>query len=234
MAGSTDAWVTTDGLQSRLNTLVTAAVSTIQSRSTRTASRRIPVIGFASLARAAGAQLLQDTSLDDVEYSPASEGHASTPLASHHQHFFVVRDPPTQAGAGAATQANAGATTQANVTAAYQTNAGAATQADAGAAVLCRRQFERQLKHTVFRGTAARHRMFRAPANVGAALLVVEGGPETLDTVEWALGTRVPVVVLEGSGGVADLLAFGWRLLHDTRWVGRRVTVPMACAGCVW
>ena len=46
-------------------------------------------------------------------------------------------------------------------------------------------------------------------------LLVVEGGPGTLITVAEAVKTRMPVLIIEGSGRAADCVAYAWRLLHD-------------------
>ncbi|KAK7475589.1 hypothetical protein BaRGS_00033178, partial [Batillaria attramentaria] len=44
--------------------------------------------------------------------------------------------------------------------------------------------------------------------NVPVALLVLEGGPKTLETVQQALDNTTPVIVIKGSGRCADVLAF--------------------------
>ena len=55
--------------------------------------------------------------------------------------------------------------------------------------------------------------------------LVIEGGPITLSIVEHAIKKGMPVIVLEGSGRCADVIAYAWRFMHDpsiaarTRWV---------------
>lgn len=46
-------------------------------------------------------------------------------------------------------------------------------------------------------------------------MLVVEGGPNTLKSVKNAINSKLPVVLVEGSGRAADLLAFAYRFLHD-------------------
>lgn len=46
---------------------------------------------------------------------------------------------------------------------------------------------------------------------------VVEGGPVTLEVVAKAIEKRIPVVVVEGSGRAADILAYAWRMLHGER-----------------
>ena len=46
------------------------------------------------------------------------------------------------------------------------------------------------------------------PKTVALCSLVVGGGPETLHTVHAMLLREKPVVVLKGTGGVADLLSF--------------------------
>lgn len=57
--------------------------------------------------------------------------------------------------------------------------------------------------------------IFKGSAEIFSLLLVVEGGPGTLDTVKEANVLRTPVVVIEGSGRIADVLAYAWRFLHD-------------------
>eukprot|EP00052_Salpingoeca_macrocollata_P029292 m.294431 g.294431 ORF g.294431 m.294431 type:complete len:1804 (-) comp22964_c0_seq3:8-5419(-) len=55
--------------------------------------------------------------------------------------------------------------------------------------------------------------------NVRSILLVVGGDAHqsTLDMTSRAVHSRVPVVVMEGSGHTADLLSYAWRYLHDDK-----------------
>eukprot|EP00054_Salpingoeca_dolichothecata_P012515 m.69394 g.69394 ORF g.69394 m.69394 type:complete len:1427 (-) comp19982_c0_seq1:42-4322(-) len=46
--------------------------------------------------------------------------------------------------------------------------------------------------------------------------IVVQGGPGTIETVRKAVEAKTPVVVIEGTGKAADLLAYAYRLLHGT------------------
>ena len=40
-------------------------------------------------------------------------------------------------------------------------------------------------------------------------------GPGTLETVAEAVKSRMPVLIVEGSGRAADAISYAWRLLHD-------------------
>jgi len=55
--------------------------------------------------------------------------------------------------------------------------------------------------------------------------LVVEGGPVTLKIVEEAIESNTPVVVIEGSGRMADVIAYAWRYLNDTSPESRYLTL---------
>lgn len=81
-------------------------------------------------------------------------------------------------------------------------------------------------------GEDARKQVFPELTSIFSVLLVVEGGPNTLNTVRKAVESNTPVVVgtwgetsqpahskqvIEGSGRVADLLSYAWRFLHDER-----------------
>jgi hypothetical protein len=57
--------------------------------------------------------------------------------------------------------------------------------------------------------------IFNDAEKIYSLLLVVEGGPITLKVVQEAIDSRTPVVVIEGSGRVADILSYAWRLVHD-------------------
>ena len=46
--------------------------------------------------------------------------------------------------------------------------------------------------------------------------IVVQGGPGTIGTAHDAILNGTPLVVVEGTGGAADVLAYAWRFLHDT------------------
>ncbi len=52
-----------------------------------------------------------------------------------------------------------------------------------------------------------------------SVLLVVEGGPVTLQVVGQAVENNTPVVVIEGSGRAADLIAYAWRILHCEKYI---------------
>lgn len=60
----------------------------------------------------------------------------------------------------------------------------------------------------------AKHFRAGGPPDIHSVLLVVEGGPVTLDVVGQAIEKNTPVVVVEGSGRAADILAYAWRMLH--------------------
>eukprot|EP00048_Salpingoeca_helianthica_P009388 m.134912 g.134912 ORF g.134912 m.134912 type:complete len:1743 (+) comp14855_c0_seq3:157-5385(+) len=68
--------------------------------------------------------------------------------------------------------------------------------------------------------------IFSDATKTHSVVLVVEGGPVTLEVVQQAVHSRVPVVVIEGSGRAADLVALAWRYLHDTNRSGAAIT-PM-------
>eukprot|EP00050_Salpingoeca_kvevrii_P003269 m.219940 g.219940 ORF g.219940 m.219940 type:complete len:491 (-) comp10796_c0_seq2:1165-2637(-) len=50
---------------------------------------------------------------------------------------------------------------------------------------------------------------------VYGVLLVIEGGPKSLKDIEQSVHNGVPVVVVEGSGRLSDIVAYAWRLLFD-------------------
>ena len=50
---------------------------------------------------------------------------------------------------------------------------------------------------------------------IRAILLIVGGDLNSLGFVLGALNSQTPIIVVEGSGGVADLIAYAWRMLHD-------------------
>lgn len=52
-------------------------------------------------------------------------------------------------------------------------------------------------------------------SRIGTVMVVVQGGPNTLKTALEAAQADTPIVVVEGSGGAADLLAMCWRLGHN-------------------
>ena len=55
---------------------------------------------------------------------------------------------------------------------------------------------------------------------VPVVLLVLEGGPNTIRTVLESVGRSpaVPVVVAEGSGRAADILAYAHRFISQSSW----------------
>jgi len=57
--------------------------------------------------------------------------------------------------------------------------------------------------------------------NIFSVVLVVEGGAVTSEVCMSAFRRRIPVVVVDGSGRFADLLAYAWRLLHEPGDAGR-------------
>ena len=50
---------------------------------------------------------------------------------------------------------------------------------------------------------------------ISGVVLVIEGGAGTLTIVRDATRKQTPVVVMEGSGRVADVLCYAWRFFHD-------------------
>ena len=56
--------------------------------------------------------------------------------------------------------------------------------------------------------------VFLRDSTVYAVLLVVNGGKTTLDVVLKACLSAIPVIVVEGSGRIADIIAYVWRMLH--------------------
>ncbi|KAK7112164.1 hypothetical protein V1264_011657 [Littorina saxatilis] len=51
--------------------------------------------------------------------------------------------------------------------------------------------------------------------NVPTVLIVVEGGINTMKTVQESISHNIPVVVIDGSGRAADFIAFAYRLTKD-------------------
>ena len=47
-------------------------------------------------------------------------------------------------------------------------------------------------------------------------LIVVEGGPVTLTVVSEAVDKGTPVVVIDGSGRMADVISYAWRYYCDS------------------
>ncbi len=78
---------------------------------------------------------------------------------------------------------------------------------------------------------------FRAggPENIYSVLLVVEGGPVTLQVVQKSIENNLPVVVVEGSGRAADILSYAWRMLHCERLAFLHVLqlLPVPIASCL-
>eukprot|EP00051_Salpingoeca_urceolata_P006020 m.80019 g.80019 ORF g.80019 m.80019 type:complete len:1488 (-) comp14647_c0_seq3:1599-6062(-) len=56
--------------------------------------------------------------------------------------------------------------------------------------------------------------------------IVIQGGPNTLQTAYDALQTGTPLVVVAGTGGAADLLTMAWEFLHGETYKSRH----MSCA----
>ena len=45
--------------------------------------------------------------------------------------------------------------------------------------------------------------------------LLVQGGPPDIDHILWLLKKKIPVVVIQGSGLAADLIAFAYREMEQ-------------------
>ena len=75
--------------------------------------------------------------------------------------------------------------------------------------------FEKKMVETDFYTEDKATPIFSSLSRIFAVVLVVEGGPGTLDTVKKAIECRTPVLIMEGSGRAADVLAYAWRYLHD-------------------
>ena len=58
-------------------------------------------------------------------------------------------------------------------------------------------------------------RILQSSMPIFSIQLVVEGGPVTLQLAEESIAHRQPVVVMQGSGRCADVIAYAWRYLHD-------------------
>lgn len=83
---------------------------------------------------------------------------------------------------------------------------------------------ETLVRTSVTKDPESKHAMFRSK-KVFPVCLVVEGGPVTLDVVEAAVESNTPVVVIEGSGRMADVIAYAWRYLNDTSPESRYLTL---------
>eukprot|EP00050_Salpingoeca_kvevrii_P012858 m.25176 g.25176 ORF g.25176 m.25176 type:complete len:1412 (-) comp4404_c0_seq1:117-4352(-) len=57
---------------------------------------------------------------------------------------------------------------------------------------------------------------FQELCAISCVCIVVQGGPNSLKTASGSVRKRNPLVVIEGSGGAADILAEAWRLRFDT------------------
>ena len=66
--------------------------------------------------------------------------------------------------------------------------------------------------------------IFKGTSEIYALQLVVEGGTGTLESVKTAIAQRTPVLVIEGSGRIADVLAYAWRYLHDDQRAAQKFT----------
>lgn len=75
--------------------------------------------------------------------------------------------------------------------------------------------FVKRLRENAYECAGVQQQVFASDPMVYAVMLVVEGGPNTLQNVQNAVDAKIPVVLVEGSGRAADLLAFAYRLLHD-------------------
>ena len=54
-----------------------------------------------------------------------------------------------------------------------------------------------------------------AGVNVPTVLIVVEGGINTLKTVQQSISRNIPVVIIDGSGRAADFIAFAFRITKN-------------------
>lgn len=62
--------------------------------------------------------------------------------------------------------------------------------------------------HTLVSGT---QQLFKNDANIFSVLLVVEGGMMSLTVSSEAVSKGTPVVVIDGSGRMADVISYAWR-----------------------
>ncbi len=72
---------------------------------------------------------------------------------------------------------------------------------------------------TSIRSDSGSHRtmkIIRSGIPIFSVQLVMEGGPVTLKQAEHSIQDRQPVVVMEGSGRMANVISYAWRYLHDT------------------
>lgn len=53
--------------------------------------------------------------------------------------------------------------------------------------------------------------------NAPVITIVIQGGPGTLKTALSAVLAGTPIVVIDGSGQAADILAYAWNFLHSSR-----------------
>ena len=91
----------------------------------------------------------------------------------------------------------------------------AGTDSKFGREMELRSLFEKQMVNTDFHTEDTWMPIFSSLSRIFAVVLVIEGGPGTLDTVKKAIECRNPVLIMEGSGRAADALAYAWRYLHD-------------------
>eukprot|EP00041_Stephanoeca_diplocostata_P039357 m.1618112 g.1618112 ORF g.1618112 m.1618112 type:complete len:2175 (-) comp25376_c1_seq2:5314-11838(-) len=98
------------------------------------------------------------------------------------------------------------------------------TEEKFGQETLIRSHFEQAITTTKYHASTTR-KLFKNDAVIFSVLLVVEGGPVTLQVVQKSIATRTPVVVIEGSGRVADVISYAWRYLHDTSPEGRYFSI---------
>ena len=94
-----------------------------------------------------------------------------------------------------------------------------------GREVELRSIFEQEITETPFETYNSALPVFQSLKRIFSVVLVVEGGPGTLSTVKHAIKARTPVLILEGSGRCADVLAYAWRFLHDASPSARHFTL---------
>lgn len=190
---ATDAWIVTGGTDCGIMKYVGQAISEIDKGKGSIARHRArPVIGIATFGILAARQRLKrgDNHIDieDAEVLPTEE--CSRPvnigLDNNHNVFFLLDD---------------------------------GSEGKFGREIALRSVFEKEMEETLYKSQARfgvdHGKVFETSVNIFSVLLVVEGGPGTLTTAEQAIYEGTPVVVMEGSGRAADVLAYAWRFLHD-------------------
>ena len=56
---------------------------------------------------------------------------------------------------------------------------------------------------------------FGASCPIATVCVVIQGGPGTLDTAASTVRQGTPLVVVEGSGQAADVIAYAYKLQHN-------------------